>query len=529
MKTNQLKAGSLLTYLQMGLGIIISIIYTPIMISVLGKSEYGLYNTVSSTIAMLAILNLGFSSSYIKYYTKYKKNNDTAGESKLNGLYIIIFTIIGIIALLCGLYLSSHLNLIFANGLREDEYHLAKTLVIFLSISTAINFAMSVFSSIVMAHERYVYLKAVSCIKTIFSPLITLPVLLLGYGSVGMVIITVLLNIIADILFLYYAVAKLKVRFAFCDFDKGILRDITIYSGFIAINIIVDQINMNADKVLLGRYKGTTSVTIYTVGFTLYSYYVSFSTALSSVFTPKIHRIVAQTANDECAQNKQLTSLFIRVGRIQFYVLALVMSGLVFFGKPFLARWAGISEYKESYWVALLLIIPSIIPLCQNIGIEIQRAKNMQKFRAITYLFMALVNLILSISLCQLYGAVGNAAATAFSLLIANGLFMNIYYHRKIKIGIIEFWTNIGHISLGLILPCAFGLFVIKVFEIKGYQSIAIAAISYSVIYFLSMWFISMNREEKDLIIGIPKKLCHNKKKCNNNGKDVESGNSITL
>ena len=76
MKLNQLKTGSVLSYLQMFLNIVISLIYTPFMLNALGQSEYGLYSTVSSTIAMLAVLNLGFNSSYVRYYMKYKVNND---------------------------------------------------------------------------------------------------------------------------------------------------------------------------------------------------------------------------------------------------------------------------------------------------------------------------------------------------------------------------------------------------------------------------------------------------------------------
>ena len=45
---NQLRSGSLLTYVQMTLNIIVSIAYTPFMLRILGKSEYGLYSTVAS-------------------------------------------------------------------------------------------------------------------------------------------------------------------------------------------------------------------------------------------------------------------------------------------------------------------------------------------------------------------------------------------------------------------------------------------------------------------------------------------------
>ena len=57
MKVNQLKTGVILSYIQMGLGMIISIIYTPFMLRFLGQSEYGLYNISSSVIAYLSVLD----------------------------------------------------------------------------------------------------------------------------------------------------------------------------------------------------------------------------------------------------------------------------------------------------------------------------------------------------------------------------------------------------------------------------------------------------------------------------------------
>ena len=62
MKVNQLKAGVILSYVQLILGNIISIIYTPIMLRILGQNEYGLYNLASSTISYLCITSTSPSS-----------------------------------------------------------------------------------------------------------------------------------------------------------------------------------------------------------------------------------------------------------------------------------------------------------------------------------------------------------------------------------------------------------------------------------------------------------------------------------
>ncbi len=499
-ETSQLKWGVILSYIQMAMGIIVGLVYTPVMLRLLGKSEYGLYNTVSSTISMLSILSLGFNSSYIRYYSKYKKENDEQSIYKLNGLFLIVFGIIGVIALVCGTFLSFNLQYVFDEGLTTQEYATAKVLMLLLTVNLAVSFPASLFSSIISAHEKYVFLKLLGVLKTVVSPLVTLPLLLIGYRSIAMVTVTVSISIITDLIYFIYVKGVLKNKFIFHSFEKGIFKSLFAYTSFLAINIIIDQINWNVDKFLLGRFKGTEVVAIYSVGYSLYQYYAMFSSAVSSVFTPRVHRLVNATDGNEVAKKQQLTELFVKVGRIQFLLLGLIASGLVFFGKPFIHYWAG-SGYEDSYYVMLLLVLPASIALIQNIGIEAQRAQNKHKFRSIAYLIMALINLVLSIFLCQKYGAIGSAIGTAMSLVIANGLVMNIYYHKRCNINILQFWKNIVRMSVGLILPIALGVVIVSFVNLYSILNLLLCIGGYSIVYCASMWFLGMNGYERGLVL----------------------------
>lgn len=498
MKTDQLKLGSLLSYLQMALGVLVGLLYTPVMIRILGQGEYGLYNTVSSTISMLSVLSLGFNSSYIRYFAEYKKNDDNESIYRLNGMFLCIFTIIGLVGLLCGLYLANHLEFVFSSGLTPAEYEIARKLMLVLTINLAISFPMSVFQNIISANERFVILKLLGILKTVGGPLVTLPLLLMGYRSIAMVLVTLIITCVTDVMYFVYVVFVLKNRFVFRGFERHLFVDLFTYTSFIAINIIIDQINLNVDKVLLGRYKGTVATAVYSVGYSLYHYYSMFSTAISGVFTPRVHRIVKQF-EDQSVRKRALTDLFVKVGRIQFLILGLILTGIIFFGRQFIMLWAG-PEYAESYYVLLLLCIPATVPLIQNTGIEIQRALNRHQFRSIIYLFMATINLVLSIHLCQIYGAVGSAAGTAFSFAVANGLIMNIYYHQKCDIDIILFWKNIGSVAKGLLIPVVFAFGICHIVDTQKPMGLVFAIILYSIIYSSSMWCWGMNTSEKNLI-----------------------------
>lgn len=497
---NQRKFGSIISYIQMFLGVIISLIYTPYMINKLGQSEYGLYNTVASTISMMSILSLGFNSSYIRYYSRYKEENDTESIWKLNGLFILIFTIIGFVALACGIYISRHLEIVFKSGLTDEEYTLAQNLLVLLTINLAVSFPMSVFGDIISAHEQFIFLKLLGVIKTVCSPLLTIPLLFAGFRSIAIVASTMALSLFTDIVYLIFVIGYLKERFVFRDLSKKLFKEIFVYTSFIAVNMVVDQINWNIDKILLARFKGTVAVAVYSIGYTLNNYYSMISTAISGVFTPLVHKIVNETYCDLKAQKKRLTDLFVRVGRIQLFILALIASGLILFGKPFVRFWAG-EGYQEAYYVVLLLALPATIPLIQNVGIEIQRAENKHKFRSIVYLIMALLNLGVSVVFCQWWGAVGSALGTAISLVVANGFIMNWYYQKACNIDVIEFWKNVLNVTKGFIAPILFGIYILLFVQFDSFLKLIGWIIGYSFVYCISIWVLSMNSYEKNLVV----------------------------
>ena len=209
----------------------------------------------------------------------------------------------------------------------------------------------------------------------------------MGYGSKGMVSVTTFLTFLLLVSNMFYCFKKLHIRFEFHGLQIGLLKEMWVFTFFIFLNQIIDQVNWSVDKFLLGRF-WEPLLQHYGVSGQINTMYQQFSTSISNVFVPKVNRIVAESNDDE-----QLTKLFTKVGRIQFMVLGLILSGFIFLGSPFVKVWAG-DGYGASYDVALLLIIPVTVPLVQNLGIEIQRAKNMHKARSIVYLFIAIANVL---------------------------------------------------------------------------------------------------------------------------------------
>jgi len=495
MKIDQLKAGAFMSYLIIGLGSLISIAYTPVMLRLLGQSEYGLFNLVGSVVAYLGLFNFGFGSAYYKYYSAYKVNNDQENIAKLNGMFMLIFLALGVLALISGVGMVYYSDAIFGSKLSLDELYRARILMVLMVVNMAITFPSIVFNSYVSANEKFIFQKSLHLIKIITSPFLMLPVLILGYGSIGMALITTFINLTAELVNVYYAYKKIHIRFIYKNLNFGLVKELFIFSSFIFMNLIVNQINWNVDRFIIGRFWGTAEVAVYSVAGQLNSYYLQLSTAVSGVYIPRVNALVSSNN-----VHFEFSLLFTKIGRVQFLLLSGVLLGLIFFGQAFIELWAG-ENYVAAYPIALILIIPVTIPLIQNLGIEIQRAKNMHKFRSWVYLFIALGNIALSIPLTKLYGGLGAAIGTAIALIIGNVIVMNWYYHKKVGLNIIEFSKSIISVTPALIAPAVAGTFMFIYLNLTNLVVLIPSILVFVVIFGYSMWKLGMNDEEKALVV----------------------------
>lgn len=492
-KSFQLKAGTFLTYFQLVLSTAISLVYTPEMLRLLGKTEYGLYSIAATTVSYVNILNMGFASSYVRFYSRDKARNDENAIARTNGLFLLVFVGIGIIAFIAGIALSFSTELIFKDGLNPQEHQTARIIIVILTVSTSYNLLTSLFSSMITAHEEFIFLKSVNIIKTIVSPTLIWILLLRGYKSIMMASITSGLILLSDTIYVLFCLFKLKVKFKFDRINFRDFSEISAFSGFIALNSIVDQINWSVDKILLGRYWGAAYTAVYSVASQVNSIYMQLSTGISNVFIPRINKIVA-----EKRPFNEMDDLFIKIGRLQTIVLLPVIMGFIFFGKQFITLWTP-EGYSDSYYIALLLMVPTTIPYIQNAGVTIQTAMNKHQFRAILYAVMAGINFLLSILLCKRYGGIGCALGTAVSIIIANVIIMNAYYQKGLGLNIKRFWKELCSFLPTIIVLVIAGIFVKRFLAINSYLRLMLYALLYVGVYCVTVYCFSLNKHEKNI------------------------------
>lgn len=492
-----MKKGAILSYLSMFITILIALLYTPIMIRLLGQSEYGLYAMIGSIAAYFSILDLGLGNAIVRYTSRNRAIGDKDTESKLNGVFFCLFTLIGLLTILVGVIFYNNIDNFFATGLTRLELSKAKIMVIILIIYFALSFPLAVFGSIMQAYERFVVVKILEIVRTLAVPMITLPILIMGHGSIAMVIITSILNIACLLFNVFYCFKYLKINFYFGKMDISLLKEILGYSFFVFLGVIVDQIYWNTDQFILGAIAGTVPVAVYAIAMQFINMYKRFSTSISGLFLPRASMMVAKKSSDN-----EITNSMIKYGRIQYIILAYILTGITLFGRPFINFWAG-SNYDNAYFITLIIMVPLTIPLFQNFGISVLYARNMQKFRSVVLIFIAILNVFITIPLVKSYGGFGAAIGTAISLTLGNTIIMNIYYHKRIGINMIRFWKSIILMSIPVVISLCIGLGMSYIINFNNIYLMPLHIGLYSLIYFVSIWYFALNAYEKELVSSI--------------------------
>lgn len=475
-------------------------LYTPFLLKYVGQSDYGLFQMTNSVMMSLSLLSMGFSSAYVRFYTIYLVKDDTSSIRKLNGLYMIIFSFISVIALILGSLLVVNSNVVFGAKLDNRELNLIKSLMLIMVFDIALTFISSVFDSNITVNEKFVFQQSRQLLQTFLVPIICVPLIFMGVGVLSIEITQVLVTMLFLALNIRYCINKLGMRFDFKHIQFRLLKDLLLFSFFIFLNQIVDLINNNAPNFLLGITQGAKMVATFSIAIQIKSMFFMLSTSMSSIFVPKVNVLVSKGESKSA-----LTNIMIRVGRIQMSLLFFVLGGFIVIGKFFILKWAGRENYM-AYYLVIFMVLPSIIPLSQNLGIEIQRAMNKHMFRSIVYLAFSIVNMVITYWGSIYWGLLGASLGYVISVVLANVLFMNWYYYKKINLNMKKYWIETIKIIVPFVVATLLLLVTQNFIKVDNIFKFIVFGVIYTVIYTLIFIRFIANRYEKDILLNIIRK-----------------------
>lgn len=493
--TSQRKAGALLGYVNIIVKNLVNLIYTPMLLSFVGQADYGVYQTANSFVFSLTLLAFGFSDAYVRFYTQIRAKGSSDDEIRsLNGMYLTLYVVICTFVLISGLLFASNVNLFFAKSFTPNQVDLAADLMAIMAFNVSITLFSTVFDAYILAHEQFKYQQTRQMLTSVMTPGIAFILLRSGIGAAGVALAQLFVTIVLLALNVRFAYCKLEMRFCLRRFDTALFRAIATFSAWIFINQVCELVNQSVPNMLLGSLTSAVVVSVFAVSIQIRNVFVSLSSVMSSVFIPKINRIVAESDN-----NSELTQLMTRVGRYQMLLFCWVYCGFVLLGRFFVSKWAG-ESFIDAYYLICAMVLPLGVPLCQNTGIEIQRAKNRHKARSAVYFCMSLLNILFTWFASPYLGYWAPAVAYIASIVLGNGLFMNWYYHVHIGIDIIFFWKRNLPVVIVSSVVLSVCMLLIRMIPVLNWTQFFLWGVFYSGLFALAIFHFVLNDDERALL-----------------------------
>lgn len=496
--TTQIKGGALLSYLSIIVGNVIVLLYTPVMLRLMGASEYGIYslcNTISSTIAMM---DAGMGIAAVRFIVRDKENPEK--QASTMGLFLIFNLILGFLAFLLMEGIALKADYIFSDSMTSSEIHSIKVIITITGVYLLLSFCFAVFQAAVTAYERFIFIKILDIAKSIALPLLILPFLFAGYKAIAMSAITVSVFTAILIAKSGYCFIKLKLRISFKNIDFSLVKEAIPFALVIFSKLIFERLFWTEGQFILGYTSGAVAVAMIALAVQLKGYVESISLSVNNLFLPRCSQFATQENGIALASD-----LFVKVTRLQTMIMGLVISGYVVFGKEFVRLWAG-EEYKDAFWASLLIIVPCLITFVQGMGNAILQAFGKVNFQSLVYFLIVIFVAILTFIFGYQYGAIGCAAIMAVAIVCVEVVIMNLYYY-KIGIDIKKVWNNMFKVMSVYTFPMMVFLFLQSVLQIKGWVELVISITIYSISAISLVYLFVMNSYEKDVFLSLLKRI----------------------
>ncbi|ASP47885.1 oligosaccharide flippase family protein [Cognaticolwellia beringensis] len=486
--------GVLLSYCSIAIRNIAALLLIPFIINHLGVSDYGIYSLVSALAGYLIVLEFGLANTTIRFLSVYQANNDKTKESEFISSIIVLYGALALFVVGIGLIIWFKLPTIFQHSMTLVEIQLLQTAFLVLLVNVVITLMSNSLTGIISTYQRFRFQKSTEILVFITRCIVVVACLQSGFGVLAIVIIDTITNLLHSLIRFIYIKRFIDIQFKAKLPDKATLKEIFVYSSFIALNVIVNQINWRVDNLIIGTLTNSKTLGIFNIGSQLLFSFMAFASAISNIFTPKIVQMVNQNVSNTILM-KQLCI----IARYQMIVLGYVFVIFAAFGELFIQLFVG-AEFAQAYWVALISMVPLMFVLAQTSTNAVLQALNKHKIRSLLLLVTALANIVISIILVKKMGMIGASWGTAIALFVGELIMVNIYLYRVIHLNMWHLYRELLRYSLPAILTTLALAMLVSDYISATWLGLFIACGLTGVIYAICSYFVSLVANERKKI-----------------------------
>lgn len=501
--SQQIKFGAIISYGTIVFHIVAGLIYTPWLLSQIGQSDYGLYTLATSLITMF-VMDFGLGAAISRYVSRYRAQNNQLAVNNFLGMIYKLYMLIDAVIFIVLLVVFFLLDTVYVN-LSATELEKFKVLFIIVALFSVVSFPFSNLNGILTSYEKFVVLKLCDFFNKALNILLVVIALLLGWGVYALVSVNAIVGLLTIAFKLLVIKQKTPVKVNFRFFDKTMLKEIFGFSMWTTVGNILQRLILGISPSIIAAVcaAGSAEVAVFGLASTVEGYVYTFATAINGMFMPRISKIIVDGKKDT-----ELLPLMVKVGRIQLMLIGLVSVGFLALGKSFIVDIWNKPDFAQSYYCAVLLLVPNMFYLPMQIANTTLVVENKVKIQAQVFMVMSAVNVVLSLIFSHFWGAIG-ASLAVFIAYIVRVLLMIVVYQKKMNLNMVKFFKDVFlSMSPYLVITLLVGLAMENFNPLPhGLLRFLINGAVLVGCFGILMLVKGFNEYERNLVLGVIKKL----------------------
>lgn len=430
MKKSNRRKGIILSYIQFVLNVILSIVISAFIVRTVGKSNYGVYQSMTAFISYLVLLEFGTSALMARNISLLKKDGSDDGEIKKHVSTIWSLTIILACLILIFAFIFYFLiGYVYNKSFTGEQIELGKKIFIFAGINLLFTFLTSTLNGLILAYEHYTFDVILTLSKLILRSALIVVFLSIRPSVIFIAILDCSLSVIVFLITMFFCVFKLKSKLTFKYFDKSVLKQCLPLAFAMLLQSIVNAANGIVDKFLISIMMTPEDVAVYSISMTIFNMYSSVATLPITMFMPSIAAEIKKGISKQ-----ELTQKLVPACRLNVIVSGIICLGFFTVGKQFISLVYG-EEFVEAWIYAMMIIIPMFFNMTNAVIVNVLDVYNKRHIRSLILMITTALNIGITIVGIKMFGMIGAAAGTVISLVLQT-IVLNIYYHKGIKIKI---------------------------------------------------------------------------------------------
>ena len=412
-----------------GISVFLNFLIVPILILFLGKIEYGVWITIFSIVNWIFTFDLGIGQGLRNKLTEALSVNDLEKASQIISTSYVFISLFSLLILILGIFFIYFANFQELLNYKAKSNSFLQNFVFLSLFFTIINFVISLYKKLFLAVHKSFVIELVNVFFQTFYLVVTL--IWLHYNLekslISLVIIFGVINFVVSLIatFVFFKIQE-KVLFSF---KKVSLKEGRLLLGlggkFFIINCSLLVI-LSTDNIIISNLLGPTFVTDYFTVQKIFQFLIIlFTIVLSSSWGLYSEAIIKKDYN-WIRQNLK---------KMNFFLIGILTLGVIFFYfiEEILNIWIGKDLIEIPKGLAFCNMIYTFIFCFTNIYMFFINASNKINIQMYLYVFVAIINIPLSIFFVKLLGSTTGVILSTLLCFLPLLVIMPIQSHMIIK------------------------------------------------------------------------------------------------